>query len=701
MGTISYNTDRINLGYIYRATSGGTVFSANLAASTAFDYFTDTAQVNDAIYFGYNTTCFSNLYLTVGTPANANWTLAWEYYCASPAGWRPIYNLTDGSNNLTTTGAVTVKFPLQPNGFYVTINGVSCSWIRCRIASLTSITEGGANITTRVTCSAGAVSINSYTDASPCTWTAVYNWIVANAPEIGAFRWGSAFKFDNCKINIYSRLRSTNEFIFIGNGCYYQTVGLGYYHSGDKVGTNGWKNPSYLFLGTRGPTGITYADGNTKIYGGAITTTQFNNIVDGVTCYNGGYTSVGAGEYIGVYCGQGGYFGSGAVDRCTFDGNIITSSTPSVYPTNLQISDPKTNVWSMYGVPVDMDNVTYGMPTVALLYFVGGNHALNGWSNVINCKNFSPALPKQTDAVKLILRGSTSQPNPTKFLYYDSSAGTFTDYTTPAINNTVDDVPLDGDVDDCYYTQVAESIGAYQYQMVYKFVITNQTNDYQYVHEFWNGTTWQTLPSSSVYDNTNNLSQDGMLYLNTLRTFVNTTVNGINGRWIRFRIVGKGTGTPKATRIYYYGQSGIGDWRVNEIYTTKWKVQDENGNPLENATITISDSENTSNTYTTDALGTIADVDLKVKYSYFDKNASDAVYQVSTKDLSPFTIKIKKAGYETYNEIVTITSKLDKTITLKKGISNMIDTEGNLYPKLNVANDGAFRDMVIDGEIIL
>ena len=192
-----------------------------------------------------------------------------------------------------------------------------------------------------------------------------------------------------------------------------------------------------------------------------------------------------------------------------------------------------------------------------------------------------------------------------------------------------------------------------------------------------------------------------MIYLNTLRTFVNTTVNGINGRWIRFRIVGKGTGTPKATRIYYYGQSGIGDWRVNEIYTTKWKVQDENGNPLENATITISDSENTSNTYTTDVLGTIADVDLKVKYSYFDKDASDAVYQVSTKDLSPFTIKIKKAGYETYNEKVTITSKMDKVVTLKKDIPNMIDSNGNLYPKLNVANDGTFRDIILEGEIIV
>jgi len=49
---ITYQTDAITISYIYRATSGGTVFSSNLNATAAFDYFDDTAVVGDAIYFG-------------------------------------------------------------------------------------------------------------------------------------------------------------------------------------------------------------------------------------------------------------------------------------------------------------------------------------------------------------------------------------------------------------------------------------------------------------------------------------------------------------------------------------------------------------------------------------------------------------------------------------------------------------------------
>lgn len=705
MGTITYNADRIDLDYIYRATNGGTVFSSNLAGLTAFDYFTDTAQVGDCIYFGNSgTQSFSNLYLTVGTPANANWTLVWEYWkgSPSPAEWRTMHDLTDGSNGFTTSG--TVNFPLQANSYYCVVNGLpnTYMWVRCRIASLTSITEGGANATNKVKRSNGQLRIESgYTEASPCTWTELYNWVLANAPEIGAYKWGnSAFKFDNCSIIINSPTRSRNEMVFFGNGCYYQIYYFNYLISGDKVGTNGWSNPSYYFISTHGPTGLTTFT-NAKIYGGAFTTQQFTNVVDGLVSPNTGYVSVGSGEHIGVYYNQSGYFGSAVADRCMFNGGIITSATPTVYPTNMQFANPANILWNLYGVDLNVSDFAYSLPASAIIG-TSGNYGNDGWNNTVNLKNPSPALPLQKiGAPRLFNRTIVSLSNLSKFYYYDASAGTYTDYTTQASDNTADDVPFYGDVGDMFYMQVSSSVGATSYQAGFSIIMANQTNDYQYAIEYWNTTSWLTMPSDYIFDNTNNFSQTGKLYLNTKRTLVATTVNGVNGKWVRVRIIGKGSTTPKITRIYQQPQHAIGNWRINEIYTTSWKVQDENGNPIQDATITISDSDNTANTYTTGALGTIADIDLKVKYSYFDKNVSEALYNTATKDLSPFIIKVKKNGYETYSEALNIAAKLDKTVTLKKDIPNMIDTDGNLYPKLNVANDGAFRDMVIDGEIIL
>ena len=707
MGTITYNADRIDLNYIYRATNGGTVFSTNLAGLTAFDYWLDTAQVGDCIYFGSSgTQAFSNLYLTVGTPANANWTLVWEYWKGSPApaGWRTMHDLTDGTSGFTATG--TVKFPLQANSLYCIVNGLpnTYMWVRCRIASLTSITEGGANATAKVQRSNGQLRIDSgYTEASPCTWTELYNWVVANAPEIGAYKWGnSAFKFDNCSIVINSPTRSRNEMVFFGNGCYYQVYYFIYLTSGDKVGTNGWSNPSYYFISTNGPTGITGFN-NAKIYGGACTTQQFVNVVDGLTCPNSGYVSVGAGEHIGVYYPRSGYFTSGSVDRCIFEGSIITSSKPAVYPTNMQISNATDRIWSIYGNELRASDVTYSLPTNYMIYSALQYHPVSSNYN-IDIINPNPALPAQTSSIKLIGRYIGSNSNPNNVLFYDSSSGTYTDYTAPAINSTTNDVPLDGDVGDIYYFKVGTTLSAGTYQVGINFTITDQSNNYEYVWEHSTSEVgyWKTLPSECVFDNTNNLTTSGKIYFATGNTGNNgVSVNGISGSWMRLRIIKKGNSTPKFTRVYFNQQLGIWLTSINEKYTSQFTIQDENGNPMQGANVTLTDASGTVIQFTTDANGKTTPTDLTVNVTKFDKNAPESDYNYSTVTKNPFKIKVKKSGYETYNESLNIATKLDKTVTLKKDIPNMIDTDGNLYPKLNVANDGAFRDMVIDGEIIL
>jgi len=139
-------------GRIYRASSGGTVFSADLHSSTAFDLFDDTAVVNDAIYFtlGANQNLASGLKFNVGTALTAGTTLVWEYYkwtgTTSTKAWAAIEDLQDDTNGFTTTGANTVRFPQQWQPADLLVNGLTAYWVRCRISAVT-YTVGAVSFT--------------------------------------------------------------------------------------------------------------------------------------------------------------------------------------------------------------------------------------------------------------------------------------------------------------------------------------------------------------------------------------------------------------------------------------------------------------------------------------------------------------------------------------------------------------------------
>ena len=89
---ILFNQKRI-FSEIWFTTGGGVSFSANYRDSSSFDYFSDTAQVDDAIYFGAGEAGrfkWKDLTLYVGTAlAGTGITLAWEYYDHNH-NWSPL-----------------------------------------------------------------------------------------------------------------------------------------------------------------------------------------------------------------------------------------------------------------------------------------------------------------------------------------------------------------------------------------------------------------------------------------------------------------------------------------------------------------------------------------------------------------------------------------------------------------------------------
>lgn len=135
---------------VFTATSGGSVFSSNLAATSAWDYFPNTPSVNDAVYFGIDLLSggsmllnkWRNVIFEVGTALNGG-TVVWEYYNGST--WATL--TTTNGNAVKSTGTQEVDFTPPTDWAETTVNSESCLWARMKLADTTGITEGGANAT--------------------------------------------------------------------------------------------------------------------------------------------------------------------------------------------------------------------------------------------------------------------------------------------------------------------------------------------------------------------------------------------------------------------------------------------------------------------------------------------------------------------------------------------------------------------------
>ena len=305
---ITYNDVDSDLNVILQATSGGTVFSANLATTTVFDYFSDTPAVNDAIYFGgYGATyyfTFSNLKFNIGTAmAGTDIVLAWEYYSQTGL-WLPLHNMTDNTAGFTATGAQTLVFPIQSGMYYGNISSYSTrTWVRCRLVSFTTVTEGGAQQTSKVQCNKGLITVSGYTEGSPCTYEILYQWLLANAPEVAATRETVAgslnaklYRFPNCDLTIASPLTTTNEIIILGNDAVYLNNALYYIRSG-TLQARGFTSPSFHFTSNQGTgSGGMTLNYNSKVYGGVLGKWGYSKR---------GQISAGGATLIGVTLGWG------------------------------------------------------------------------------------------------------------------------------------------------------------------------------------------------------------------------------------------------------------------------------------------------------------------------------------------------------------------------------------------------------------
>jgi len=145
---------------------------------------------------------------------------------------------------------------------------------------------------------------------------------------------------------------------------------------------------------------------------------------------------------------------------------------------------------------------------------------------------------------------------------------------------------------------------------------------------------------------------------------------------------------------------GVGFKTYHQIaYSMNFKLIDELGSPIENATIELKNNVgDVVFTETTDNNGEIAEQIVDALTIYNDGSV-DKSYYLNTPDVDwikqyPFNLKISKSGYETYTESFSPTKLIDWTITLKTAKDIVISNRG-VGIKLDPTNSTDDRDFVI------
>jgi hypothetical protein len=682
--SVTYNTGNTALTWIYRATTGGTVFSANEVANATFDYFDDSAVVDDCLYIGTsNVQVFSDVTFNIGTAiAATSITIVWEY--RDTAGWQTMTRYEDDTQGFTQTGVQAFKFGLQDRWQTVAVNGGTGYWIRARITAVSSITEGGDNTTDAVTAKDSKVNIDGYTDGSPCTLQIVKDYLDGVAPWLAIEKTNNYFNFTPVSLYINSRLLVTDQgFEFGLGGNSPGRYSVAYLQMGLQVDDYFGRNGGTLYISATANSYPLSFTANNKFYG--------SNII--------GIGGVGYPAWLGEW-----------ID-CNIDGINFTPNSSAIV-RNCRIVDP--GIWIVrggfpttfernsvlcigsyfgyfYNGSVYIKDIAYQFLGTSGKYFFLFYHTAQ--TPTFTIVNPVPALPGVSTDNKILSR-NTGNPTATysKVWYYDATAGTYTDYTTEFSNTTADNAPIHGNVGDMYYFGHT----AQHCTLAWEVDTNLASNDYEYSFDYYHSI-WRNY--GKVWDRTNNFTTSDRMYFGKSESGSTTalSVNGHSAHWTRMTITAKGTGSPMITRIRHRPETGGCEFNIYEKFNINIKVIDEDNAPIEDANVLITLDGDSIYSGDTDSDGNIVEQEITSRHWYFDPiNAYTNFQQIAEDVMNAYKIVITKPGYETYSTDILLERKEDIFITLKKQVPVMIDTQtGGIKVKANPENYGKDRDIIL------
>jgi len=193
--SITFNT-WINVVKIWIYDNGSGLYT-QVTNTAPFDYFTDDCEAGDFLLFAISTISHPrNLLFNIGTAFAANSvTFAWEYL-KEIGVWEALSNVVDGTNDLSNLGQNNVTFDMPDRWDRVNIIGGPGNyiWMRLRVASVDTPTEGGAQQTDPLKAGNNTLNISGEgTEEAPITWDDVYDedqaqgWGVVLKPTNGCY----------------------------------------------------------------------------------------------------------------------------------------------------------------------------------------------------------------------------------------------------------------------------------------------------------------------------------------------------------------------------------------------------------------------------------------------------------------------------------------------------------------------------------
>lgn len=651
MGSISYNSGATPATHIFRATSGGTVFSANLNATAGFNFFDNAAVVNDAIYFGHTGAgAFSDIQFTIGTAiAATSYTIVWERYHQDSGSWKTITNCLDETVGFSVTGSKKFKFGLANYWTKNNVNSVGCFWVRARLVAVSGIANGGANITNTITLYDGKCYITGYTDASPCTPDNVYIYLTTSFPWLGITRTNTHYDFTAVSLFMNSRFYVSGYSIEFGmGGAYPGQYSVEYLQMGNKINANFGYGGGVLWVKAQSNSYPFNFGLNTKIYGSVI------NGVGGVG-YPGWFGEFIDSDMDGINFNAG----NAIVTNCriTAPGTWIFGGGVPTF-VNCKIIITGSSMAYFYNADVVIQGLNYAFTAASgkqILYFYQTCTATN-----FTFINPSPVLPGATTANQILRRDSAPYAAIAKVWYFNGSS--YTDYTTQFSDASTNDAPVSGEVGDCYYFGTMTPFWTPSFQVVSDL----SSNDYEYVWEYYNGGTWYQF--GKVWDKTANFTSNNYLWLGKalyLASDSSLNINGYTGYWRRLRITKKGTGSKFINQLLISNQTGACDYRVYEKFTLDLSLIDPSGLEIPWATVTITLNGGTIYSGAVDSSGNMVQQTLTYRMWFFDPiNSYSNPYQTGELTLNDYDLVITKSGYETLTTKLKMNQQKVMQITL-------------------------------------
>lgn len=702
-GTFSYNATDYDSRQVIRATSGGTVFT-DVTGQTSFDYFDDSAVVDDAIYFGgwstSNSTTFSDVKLNIGTALVASDVeIVWEYWEArTTAGdygvWNPINNILDNTNNFQNTGELVVEFPVQPYMSQISVGGTTkrC-WVRARINSVTGITEGGANITSVPKVRDGIIRSVGWSEGDYFGADELYTWMAANT-RVPVKRFGiseseaTTYFFPTPFYLAYMSDISLN--LFFGNGAGYLESRIYDSVFGKERGSGGVCGCNIFIHNTTG--GNTLALNRTQLYGCSVSSFVYYDEDNDYSIPRSSVVSRLSGQDItakGSTFSDLGYIN----ENTTLINSIMLNRNGFVNLYNLTDNGKRNGLKIFsdgyifncyYDVEQYWREVSFAFNEAAYEAICSSGTLYGNFKlHLIDCDLVLPNPDGSGDyQVFITYIDRAYLQNLDKLLIYDSSADTYTDYLTEA-SSDAGVVPLYGDVGDVIYAgwkATDTNVGYDHYTLIVDH--PEQDSGYEYEWSYYHDGAWNSF--DNVIDVTQGFSAGGvkrifLTFDSRISTQDLSTINGVSSRWIRGVITKKGSGSPVANKITTSMSRNVNNWHVYEDWTFNLKLIDYEGNAIEGASVRITDGiGETQVNETTLSDGTITEQVFNSKDVFFDpiSNPDESTYQNWQIDKSEATLTISKPGYQTYTSKLDMSSKKDLVIKLEKAVDIvMIDDD--------------------------